>query len=166
MGSTEGGTKRTAGRGARRREAMRQMRLLLQRFRGVLDENLEPLGVTTAQLQVLHQISVAAERTGDAVGAPQPLSGAGVARLCGVTPQTVQALLVRSERAGLVRRRGDPANERLVLWSLTPAGKRVLERAETIFDGVLERAWTGVGTAEVRQVTRVIEQCVGNLRGE
>ncbi len=140
-------------------QVLRQMRSVLQRFRGRLDEGLEPMGLTTAQLQVLHQISVAE-------GEGRRVSSAGVARMCGVTPQTVQALLVRSERARWVRRNADPENERLVLWSVTASGRRVLQRAEAAFDAVLERAWRRVPAAGVREMMRVMEHVLGNLQDE
>ena len=135
------------------------MKAVLQRVRGRLDEQLEPKGLTTAQLQMLHQIALAD-------GESRRVSSAGVARLCGVTPQTMQAQLVRSERAGWVRRGVDPENERLVLWRLTASGRRMLRQAEVVFAGVLEQAWKGVPAAETRVVLRVVEQLLENLQAK
>ena len=138
--------------------ALRQMKAVLQRFRGRLDEALEPIGLTTAQLQVLHQIALAAEEG-------RQVSSAGVARLCGVTPQTMQTMLVRSEVAGWVRRSTDPENERLVLWAVTASGRRLLKQAEAAFAVVLERAWKGVPGAGMRELMRVTERVLENLDG-
>ncbi len=138
-------------------QALRQMKALLQRVRGRLDERLEPMGVTTAQLQMLHQIAAAD-------GEQRRVSSAGVARLCGVTPQTMQAQLVRSEKAGWVRRGVDPENERLVLWRLTARGRGLLAEAEVVFAQVIQRAWKGVPAAETRVAMRVVEQLLENLR--
>ena len=138
--------------------ALRQMKAVLQRFRGRLDEALEPVGLTTAQLQVLHQISLAAAEG-------RRVSSAGVARLCGVTPQTIQTLLVRSETAGWVRRSADPENERLVLWSVTASGRRVQKQAEAAFAVVLDRAWKGVPATGMRELLRVAARVLENLEG-
>lgn len=140
-------------------QALRQIKAVLQRFRGRLDERLEPLGLTTAQLQVLHQIHLSAAEG-------RRVSSAGVARLCGVTPQTIQTLLVRSEKAGWVRRSADAENERLVLWSVTASGRRRLRQAEVAFAGVLERAWRGVPATEVRTLLRATDKVIENLDGD
>ena len=140
-------------------QALRRMKAVLQRFRGRLDERLEPLGLTTAQLQVLHQIHLAAAEG-------RRVSSAGVARLCGVTPQTIQTLLVRSETAGWVRRSADAENERLVLWSVTASGQRLLKQAEAAFARVLEQAWRGVPVTGMRALLRVADQVIANLDGE
>ena len=139
--------------------ALRRMKAVLQRFRARLDEALEPIGLTTAQLQVLHQISVAAAEG-------RRVSSAGVARLCGVTPQTIQTLLVRSEDAGWVRRSTDPENERLVLWSVTASGRRLLKQAESAFAGVQARAWKGVPATGLRELMRVTSRVMENLDGQ
>ena len=159
-------TKVAGGQSGRRRQAMKLMRHFMQRSRDLLDEGLEPLGVTTAQLQVLHQVALAGERPRESAAQGGSMSGAGIARMCGVTPQTAQALLVRSEREGLLRRGGDPANERLVLWSLTPAGRRLLDRSQVVVEQLMARAWKGLPAADVREVTRVLERCMENLREE
>jgi DNA-binding MarR family transcriptional regulator len=70
------------------------LKTVLQGFRSSLDEELHPLGITTAQLRLLW-----------AVEANPLVSGAKVARLCSVTPQTGQAAMAAMEANGWIRRR-------------------------------------------------------------
>ena len=140
-------------RAAATRQVTELMRDLLLGVRLELDERLRPHGVTSAQLKVLRQIDDGGR-----------LTGARVARLCHVTPQTVQALMARSERSGLVRRGTDPENERLVLWSLTPAGKRLMRRAEAIFEEVQAQVWAGLSAEQLAKLGEVLGVGVQNLR--
>lgn len=48
----------------------------------------------------------------------------------GLAESTVTRLVDRLEEAGLVHRRTDPADRRLVVAGLTPAGRRLVRRAE------------------------------------
>jgi len=54
-------------------------------------------------------------------------------------PATLSPLLKRLEAAGLVTRRRDPADERAVAVTLTPAGRRLRQDAERIPPAVLAR---------------------------
>jgi DNA-binding MarR family transcriptional regulator len=63
-------------------------------------------------------------------------SGAQLARLALLTPQTLTVILANLERAGLTRRRADAANRRLVLYELTATGSEVLGRCKRIANRV------------------------------
>jgi hypothetical protein len=63
-----------------KRTALQLMKRILIHFRTQLNEELRPRGVTLSQLQLLHAIK----------NSPRS-SGAQLARVCYVTPQTVQA---------------------------------------------------------------------------
>ena len=135
------------------RRAMMQMKDLLLEVRAELDEQLRPLQVTSAQMKVLREVEVEGR-----------LTGAKAARLCHVTPQTLQAQMVRLEKTGLVRRSADPENERLVLWSLSAAGARLMRRAETIFDEVQRTLWEGTTAPELAQLNELLESCLRQVR--
>lgn len=88
---------------------------------------LTPVGVTMAQLQVLTPL----------VDEPG-MSGAQLARVRRVSPQTIHALLMATEERGWIRRSTDPENNRTLLAKLTPQGRRICAA------GRENRARTGV----------------------
>lgn len=135
---------------------LREMKAVLQRVRSRMDEEFAPSGMTTAQLHMLHQVELA-EQQGHEV------SGADVARLCGVTPQTMQSALVRAERAGWLSRGTHPQNERLVLWEVTTSGRKIVRRAEQTFDEILRQAWGGISSAKMKGLHEVMDQMLANL---
>ncbi|CAO5157973.1 Transcriptional regulators-like protein [Frankia sp. AiPs1] len=69
------------------------------------------------------------------------LSGAQLARACGVTQQTMASVLTNMEAKDLVHREASPVHAKVQITTLTDAGETQLERAyqEVI---VLERALT------------------------
>ena len=94
----------------RRRATAQLMRRIMVEFRGQLDEELRPYGVTTAQIKVLWAVR-------DSPGS----SGAQLSRMCQVTPQSAQALIQRAEVEGWIVRGKDRTNDRIVTASLTPS---------------------------------------------
>jgi DNA-binding MarR family transcriptional regulator len=81
-----------------------------------LEHDLAGLGVTQPQFAVLTML-----------GAYGALSGAEIARLTFLTPQTVNVITANLLRDGAVTRQADPANARILRHSLTPAGVRLLK---------------------------------------
>ena len=134
------------------RLALRQMKQTLLAFRGRLDEDLRPRGATAAELKLLHQI------------AHQPgASGARLSRACYVTPQTAQTLLVRAEAKGWIRRGTNAENHRLVTWSLTAAGQRLLRAGEVAARRVERQLLHGVSVSELSHINRLLARCLGNM---
>ncbi len=86
-----------------------------------LERGLESEGVTTAQFGVLTMLN-----------AYPGASGADVARLVMLTPQTVHGITVNLERAGLVDRAPPPAHGRLRPIRLTKHGATLLARCRDI----------------------------------
>jgi DNA-binding MarR family transcriptional regulator len=60
------------------------------------------------------------------------LSNAQLARRALITPQSMIEVLASLEQRGLVRRRDDPANARIMRAALTSSGRRVLARADAV----------------------------------
>lgn len=133
---------------------MRRMKSLLIAFRGRLDDELRPMGVTTAQMQMLHAIR---EHPG--------ASGAQLARACRVTPQTAQGFLARAEREEWIERGKDAENDRLVTRSLTLAGVRLLEQADRTARVIEGALWRGTDERQLSVLNRILERCVLNLEG-
>jgi DNA-binding MarR family transcriptional regulator len=138
-----------------KRRAVQLMKRILVGFRARLDEELRPQGVTTAQLQVLHAIK-------NAPGS----SGAQLARVCYVTPQTVQALIERTEKDGWIERHKDKGNDRVLAASLTEAGEGLLRDAEAAVKRVEKKMWVGVSEGEIARLAGLLERCLGNIAEE
>ena len=138
-----------------RRLAKQLMKRILMGFRARLDEELRPRGVTTAQLQILHAIR----------GAPGS-SGAHLARVCQMTPQSMQALIQKTEKDGWMERSKDRENDRVLVASLTKAGERLMRDAEAVVGRIEKKLWVGVSAVEVAGLVGVLERCLGNIEEE
>jgi DNA-binding MarR family transcriptional regulator len=135
-----------------RRQAKQLMKRILMSFRARLDEELRPRGVTTAQLQILH-----------AIRSTPGSSGAQLARVCQMTPQSMQALIQKTEKDGWMERRKDRENDRVLVASLTKAGERLMRDAEAVVGRIEKQLWVGVSAAEVAGLVGVLERCLGNI---
>jgi MarR family transcriptional regulator, organic hydroperoxide resistance regulator len=139
-------------RQAETRRAAQMMKRMLIHFRGQMDEQLKPEGVTTAQLHVLKTIRV------------EPgASGAQLARLCYVTPQSAQTLLKGLEDDGWITRTKDKGNDRILIAELTPSGEALLETAEKLSQVIERKVWHGISLEAVEALNVVLAQCMGNL---
>jgi DNA-binding MarR family transcriptional regulator len=87
-----------------------------QAIRAHLDNLLRPLGLTTLQYTAL---SVLERRDG--------LTSAELARRSFVRPQTMHEMITALDDRGFIERRRDPQNRRVLLISLTPLGREMLE---------------------------------------
>jgi DNA-binding MarR family transcriptional regulator len=99
-----------------------------QALRTRLDSGLREIGLTTPQYAVLAFLKVEA-------GA----SNAALARRAFVTAQTMQAILVTLERAGLIARTPHPEHGRVQMTELTARGRRALKAASGIVADAEER---------------------------
>lgn len=134
------------------RRAGATMKHLLLAMRARVDERLRGHGVTSAQLKFLHELRL-----------KPGVSGARLARECMVTPQTAQAMLVRSVKAGWVVRGADKENGRLVTATLTPAGEKLLEYAEQVVREFEAEVWAGISAEEVSAVNAILDRALGNV---
>ena len=128
------------------------VKAVLQGFRSRLDEELQPLGITLAQLRLLW-----------AVEEKPDVSGAELARMCWVTPQTGQATMARMEANGWVRRRPSTASERVLVAELTAAGRKLLLQAKRVAEGVNEELWQGVSARDLAGLDNALAQAVEKL---
>lgn len=108
---------------------------------------LEPLGLTHPQYLVML-----------ALWQHAPLSVRELSRLLQLDPGTLSPLLKRLESIGYLRRERDPADERSLAVTLTPAGEALREQALKIPPAVVQRL--GMPIEELRALhtalTRVI----------
>jgi len=93
-------------------------------------------------------------------------SGAQLARVCHVTPQSMQALIQRSEKDGWIERHKDKGNDRVLAASLTEAGEELLRTAEVAVKKLEKKLWSGVSDEEIEGLTELLERCLGNFAEE
>ncbi|NYF89155.1 MarR family transcriptional regulator [Tunturiibacter empetritectus] len=142
-------------RQAERRRAAQMMKRILIHFRSQMDEALRPQGVTTAQLHILKTLR---EEPG--------VSGAQLARLCYVTPQSAQSLLTGLARDGWIVRNKGRGNDRILAARLTAEGEELLQEAEKMVKVIEGKLWRGVAESSIEALNGVLEQCLANLGPE
>ena len=133
-------------------ERIALVKAVLQGYRARLDEELLPLGISTAQLRLLWTV----ERHPEA-------SGAEVARLCSVTPQTGQASMARMEANGWLRRRTSEASERVLVAEVTAKGRKILQAAREIAVALDGELWAGFSKSELAAMDGALSKVVGKL---
>src|SRR5699024_1768916 len=117
------------------RRCTQSLRELLLGYRAVLANALRDEGMTLPQLKLLNAI----QEQGN-------VSGASIARICHVTPQTLQAMLTRAERERWITRDTSKANHRVLTASLTKKGETALARGFAAAAEIEETIWSGVST--------------------
>jgi DNA-binding MarR family transcriptional regulator len=120
--------------------------------RARMEEVLRPLGVTLHQYTAL---SILEHREG--------LSSAQLARRHFVTPQAMHQLVASMEHAGLIERRPDKANRRILRAWLTEHGADVLRTCHDVVDGLEARMLSALTYAEAVLFERALEQCLAAL---
>ena len=120
--------------------------------RARMEEVLRPLGVTLHQYTAL---SILERREG--------LSSAQLARRHFVTPQAMHQLVASMEHAGLIERRPDEANRRILRAWLTEHGAEVLRACHDVVDGLEARMLSAISYAEAVVFERALEQCLAAL---
>jgi DNA-binding MarR family transcriptional regulator len=91
------------------------------------------------------------------------ISGAKMARLCSVTPQSGQATLAMMEIHGWVRRRPSEANHRVLVAELTGKGQRVLVKARKIAEALNRRLWNGIAESDLAGLDAALRSAVEKL---
>jgi DNA-binding MarR family transcriptional regulator len=137
------------------RETTHAVRELLVGYKALLESSLREEGLTLPQLRLLHAV---AER--------QEVSAAAIARLCLITPQTLQAMLERAVREGWITRSVPRSNHRILTAQLTAKGRALLARVEAQAAAIEAVIWRGVSTERLKQVNREFSRGVDNLRSE
>ena len=123
------------------------------------------IGYLLRQAEVAHRQHM--ERALSAVGLTPPqfavltmlvaypgASGADVARLSLLTPQTVSVIVGNLERMGALRRRRHTTHGRVLQMDITDDGKRLLARCRRSVDGVEQELLDGMSAAEETAIRR------------
>ncbi len=112
-------------------------------FRGAMDRVLGELGVTTPQFTVLTMI----------VAYPG-LSGADLARLSFLTPQTINVIVRNLERDGAIEKTAHATHGRILRLHATVMGQALLKRCRARVAEVEEDVAAMLGREEARLVRR------------
>ena len=112
-------------------------------------ERLESLGLTTALFGVLNVL-------GAREGAIQQEIGSAM----GIDPSTMVSLIDQLETAGLAKRRPHPTDRRAREVSITPKGRRLLERGRQMSADVEDEVLRGLSAAERRQLLTLLRRAL------
>ena len=124
-------------------------------LRARMDEGLRGIGLTTPQYAALV-----------ALGEEPGASGAGLARKCFVTPQTMNGILTNLESAGLVQRKQHPQHGRVLRAYLTEKGEEALPRAHRVVEAVEERMLAPLEQGERRELAEALRRCTESLKSD
>ena len=124
-------------------------------LRAAMEAVLRPLGMTVTHYSCLELL---AQRPG--------LSNSELARGTFVTRQSMNVLLQALERDGYVTRPEEAAVGRILPTSLTPLGRRELEKATLAVRSVEDRMRGDMTKAEQADAFRTLKGMIRNLRGE
>lgn len=113
-----------------------------------LNEALKPHGISFPQYSVLRILGRQEEAVSSGlIGGQMTTHDSDVTRLVG-----------RLVERGLVTRRRDPADRRVVKVGLTPAGRELVDRLDGPTLGLIERCFAGIKPKRVRRVVEVLRR--------
>lgn len=130
------------------RQAQAASRLTMERA-------LADLGVTPPQFVVLTMLR-----------AYPGLSGADLARVALLTPQTVGVIIRNLERSGAIRKTPHPVHGRVLQWTLTRRGGTLLEKCRRHIQAVERRLKAGLSAKAQATVRRWLSKIAADLSQE
>ena len=130
------------------RQAQAATRLTLERA-------LADLNITSPQFAVLTMLR-----------AYPGLSGADLARVALLTPQTVGVIIRNLERAGAIRKTPHPVHGRVLQWSLTHRGGNLLDRCRRHVNVVERRLMAGLTATAEATIRRWLSKIAAELPQE
>ncbi len=117
-----------------------------------LERQLADLGVTPPQFAVLTMLN-----------AYPGLSGADVARVALLTPQTVGVIIGNLERDGAIRKTPHPVHKRVLQWTLTRRGLGLLDKCRRRVGTVERRLLAGLGAKAELTIRRWLSRIALDL---
>src|SRR5262245_24756693 len=114
-------------------------------------EALESIGLTPALFALLNVL-------GARDGAIQQELGS----VMGIDPSTMVALIDELESAGLAKRRPHPRDRRARQVSITPKGRRLLERARKVALDAEDEVLRGLSAAQRRELLRLLRRALSS----
>ncbi len=104
--------------------------------RALMETELKDLDLTPAQYTTLSMLAGQAET-----------SSADLAKRVLVTPQSMSEMIMALDRKGLIRRKENETNRRVLEISLSPAGQALLEKADARVDAMEAALFSGLDDA-------------------
>jgi DNA-binding MarR family transcriptional regulator len=92
------------------------------------------------------------------------LSSAKLARAHHVSPQTMNELIGNLEARGLVARREDPENRRVLLVALTESGRELLAQCDRTVDELEGDFFASVDAADLASLRKILERLIAETR--
>jgi len=120
-----------------------------------LERALADLGVTPPQFAVLTMLK-----------AYPGLSGADLARVALLTPQTVGVIIRNLERARAIRKTPHPVHGRVLQWTLTGHGRNLLGRCRRHVMALERRLAAGLSVKSQATVRRWLSKIAADLQQE
>jgi DNA-binding MarR family transcriptional regulator len=130
------------------RQAQAATRLTLERA-------LADLGITPPQFAVLTMLR-----------AYPGLSGADLARVALLTPQTVGVIIRNLERGGAIRKTPHPVHGRVLQWTLTHRGGTLLDKCRRRATALERRLVAGLGAKSKVTIRRWLSKIAADLQQE
>jgi DNA-binding MarR family transcriptional regulator len=93
-------------------------------------------------------------------------SGARLARICLVTPQTMTTVLGNLESKGLISREVSSVHQKVLVTTLTPAGRAMVKKADARVRDVEERLAASFDPAERAALAESLRRAAKALHGE
>jgi DNA-binding MarR family transcriptional regulator len=121
-------------------------------LRHAMDDTLRERYLTTPQWAVL-----------GCVAQNEGISGAELARMHHLTPQTMNTILQNLEEHGMIRRERHPAQGTVLRVFLTDTGHERLVEATRRVEAVQERMLSNLSASEREQLTTLLERCMAGL---
>jgi DNA-binding MarR family transcriptional regulator len=118
-----------------------------RKLRVAYDAHLAPTGLNQTEASV---VALLAEQG--------PLTQTDVAQRIGMQRAAAGAIVDKLEASHLVARRADPADRRVWLITLSPAGRRMAARVQRIDEQLRERLREGITHRERQQLARTLEK--------
>jgi MarR family transcriptional regulator for hemolysin len=122
-------------------------------LRTLADQEVRQYGMTRAQWAVLARL----ERH-------EGLKQAELAEMLDLQPISLTRLIDRLADNGLIERRADPNDRRAKRLFLTPAAKPLMDRLDTLGDGLMRAALQDVSEADIAQLLGGLDAIKSNLR--
>ena len=127
--------------------------LTVRGFRSQLDERLRRMGQSVSRMETLAAI----------MNMPGPRSQTDVARRLRVEGATVTRMIDILEKEGLVLRTPDPADRRVNLISITPAGEAVLAEIFAVYDQLRGHVLADLGLDEREEMHRLLDRMLARI---
>ncbi len=131
------------------------MHVLTHTTRAKLDESLRELDLSSFQYTIL---SVLEHNSG--------LSSAGLSRRFQVTPQSMGEVVALLERKGMVSRIEDDSNRKVLILSLTEAGRAATRAGDEVVDKLETSMFGNLPKKEIVQFRETLHKLLAQFRSE